>query len=83
MRHGSRPPPVGAHAEVELGLVRVVRAAAQLEILDGRGATARERRYMVELQEASRLAAAISPHKGASALIAAPDCAPDRRRHVA
>ncbi len=45
-------------AEGQLGFVRVMRAAAQLDVVDRGLATHRVRLHVVELQEASRGAAA-------------------------
>src|SRR3972149_11060933 len=53
------PDPVQCQwAEVQLGFVRVMRAAAQLDVVDCRCATCRMRLHVVELQEAGRGAAA-------------------------
>jgi len=60
--------------EIEFGLVFVVRAAAELDVVHRGRATRSIGRNMMELEEALvRAAAAVAAHEGAAAAIAEPD----------
>ena len=60
----------------------VVRAAAQLDVLDGGGAAHREWRYVMELEERRLSTPARPSDERAALLIALPHGTPDGRRYV-
>ena len=69
-------------SEIQLRLVCVVGAAAQLQVLDGRGTSVRERPEVMKLEEAGLGAAAVRADECAAARITMPDGASHIRRHV-
>jgi hypothetical protein len=59
-------------AEMPLAVVRVVRAAPELEISSGRGTPVRVGHDVMKLQKPTFLAAAVVPHEGATSIVALP-----------
>ena len=74
---------IAACAEISLRLVRVVRAAPELQILDARHAAGRERHHVMKLEEARLSAAAMCADECALPSVAIPDRPPHRGRHMA
>lgn len=69
-------------AEVVLGLVQIVRAAAQFEILDSRRTASSVGPDVVKLKKASFRAAALGADERAPAAVPFPYCSPDERWNV-
>src|SRR6187431_3084730 len=69
-------------AEEQLGLVLIVCAAAQLNIVDNGQSTCRVRLDVMKFEKRRLRAPAAAVSKCTAALVALPDFTPDRRRNV-
>ena len=82
-----RPPgalfPHDVRPEEQARLIRIVRAAAQLDVLDCRRSADGIGLYVVELQERALSAASFGPDERAAAAVTSPHGAPHRCRDVA
>ena len=74
---------IPAFAKEQRRFIEVVRLAPELNVRDRRLSSLGERLDMMELEKRRFPASTAGADKGATTLIALPDCAPDRRRDIA